>query len=70
VASDDIRISETVSIAVIFVLELWSLLPHVPQLDIEQSREWRAKLLAHARSLGAPAPLAPGSDAAEDESNA
>jgi hypothetical protein len=70
VASDDIRISETVSIAVIFVFELWSLLPHVPPLDIDQSGEWRARLLAHARSLGAPAPVAPGSDAAADKSDA
>lgn len=58
VAEDDARIAETVTMAITLFLELWMLLPHVPQVDPAQAVEWTTALLKEARNHGAPAPAA------------
>ena len=51
VAADDARIAETVTMAITLFLELWMLLPHVPQVDPMQ----RLALDDGAAGGGAPA---------------
>jgi hypothetical protein len=59
VASDDQRVHETIGIAIILFIELWSLLPHLPKLDIERARKWRAEIVAQAQARGVPAAVSP-----------
>ncbi|MBA3736394.1 MAG: hypothetical protein H0W90_14560 [Actinobacteria bacterium] len=56
VASDDAEIIQTVTMAMTFFLELWTLLPNVPPVDHAQRLEWTNKMLAEARKHGAPFP--------------
>jgi Family of unknown function (DUF5677) len=64
VAKDDARIAETVTMAITLFLELWMLLPHVPQVDARQRLEWTTAVIEQARKYGAPAPA---SAAASDD---
>jgi hypothetical protein len=54
IASDDTRIAETVTVAISLFLELWKLLPHLPQLDPMKSLEWTSRMIAEANRYGAP----------------
>lgn len=56
VASDDAEIIQTVTMAITFFLELWMLLPNVPQVDPAQRLEWTNKMIDEARKHGAPFP--------------
>ncbi len=42
--------------AITLFLELWALLPHVPQAEANQRTEWRTRMIDEARKLGAPVP--------------
>jgi hypothetical protein len=57
VASDDARIAETVTMAITLFVELWALLPNVPQADSAQRRGWTSRMLKEARRHGAPSPV-------------
>jgi hypothetical protein len=59
VASDDARIIQTVTTGITLFFELWMLLPYVPQVDAAQRLEWTNRMVAEARTHGAPFP-APG----------
>ena len=60
VASDDTRIAETVTVAISLFLELWTLLPNLPQLDPVKGLEWTSRMIAEANKCGArPAPPNP-----------
>ncbi len=64
VAADDARVAETVTMAITLFLELWMLLPHVPQVDPAPRLAWTTALMKEARRHGAPAPpSAPADDA-------
>lgn len=49
VASDDLSIAETVTMAVTLFLELWMLLPNVPQADPVQRLGWTNRLIDETR---------------------
>ncbi|MBX7450853.1 hypothetical protein GR927_22965 [Mycolicibacterium sp. 3033] len=51
-ASDSVRIVETLMMGVNFFFELWALLPHVPQVPAEQQRAWISALLNEAQEFG------------------
>jgi Family of unknown function (DUF5677) len=53
VASDDTRIAETVAGAISLFLELWTLLPHLPQVDPMRALEWTSRMIAEANKRGA-----------------
>jgi hypothetical protein len=57
VADDDARIAETVTMATTLFLELWMLLPHVPQGDPVQRLGWTNRMLEEAQRHGAPSPV-------------
>lgn len=59
VVEDDLRVHETIAMSIVLFIELWSLLPRLPQLDIEQSRRWRAAIVAQAPAMGAPPAVSP-----------
>ncbi len=63
IASDDAEVAETVTIAIKLFLELWALLPNVPQVDPVQRREWIRRIVAEAQKYGA---LSPASTAGND----
>jgi hypothetical protein len=63
VASDDAEIIQTVTMAVTLFLEIWMLLPHVPQLDAAQRLEWTNSMITEARKHGAPFPAPNASQA-------
>lgn len=56
VAADDVEIVQTVMTAVMLFLELWVLLPYVPQADPEQRLKWINSAIEEARKNGAPFP--------------
>src|SRR5947207_1486143 len=58
VAKDAARIAETVTMAITLFLELWMLLPNVPQVDQRERLKWTTALFEEARRYGAPAPVA------------
>jgi hypothetical protein len=57
VASDDAEIIQTITMAMTFFLELWMLLPKVPQVDPGQRLAWTSTMIAEARKHGAPFPV-------------
>jgi len=60
VASDDTRIAETVTGAISLFLELWTLLPCLPQVDPMKGLEWTSRMIAEANKRRArPAPPNP-----------
>jgi hypothetical protein len=59
VAEDDHRVQETIGMAIVLFIELWSLLPRLPQLDIEQARSWRVEIVKQAQAMGAPPAVSP-----------
>lgn len=63
VASDDAEIIQTVTMAITLFLELWMMLPHVPQPDAAQRLEWQNSMIAEARKHGAPFPAPTEADA-------
>jgi ribosomal protein L32E len=62
VADDDARIAETVTMAITLFLELWMLLPHVPQADPVQRLGWTNSMLEEAQRHGAPSPVPPSDE--------
>jgi hypothetical protein len=52
IASDSARIAETLTMAVNLFLELWGLLPHIPQADPEQRLRWSSSAKEEARKYG------------------
>jgi hypothetical protein len=66
IASDDTRIAETVTMAISLFLELWTLLPHVPQVDPMKGLEWTNRMIAEAEKRRAS--HAPSSPASASES--
>lgn len=54
VARDDARIAETVTTSITLFLELWMLLPDVPQVDPAQRLEWTNRMMAEAQKHAAP----------------
>ena len=56
VNSDDIEIVQTVMMAVTLFLEIWTLLPHVPQVAATQRLDWIESIIEEARRHGAPFP--------------
>jgi hypothetical protein len=54
IASDDTRIAETITMAISLFLELWTLLPHVPQVDPMKGLEWTSRMIAEAKKRGTP----------------
>lgn len=62
VASDETRIAETVTNALTFFLELWTLLPHAPVVDYVKYLEWTNTVIAEAQKHGAPTPASGLSD--------
>jgi hypothetical protein len=67
IANDSIRISETLMMALNFFVELWSLLPHVPQVPHEQILAWLSAATDEARKFGE-WPEDPGIDETDAES--
>jgi hypothetical protein len=65
VASDDAEIIQTVTMAITFFLEIWMLLPYVPQADAAQRLEWTKSMIAEARKHGAPFPSSTAADASQ-----
>lgn len=63
VASDDAEIIQTVTMAITLFLELWGLLPHVPQADAPQRLTWTNSMIAEGRKHGAPFPVPTAADA-------
>jgi len=61
-AADVVRIAETITMAITLFLELWALLPNVPQPDADELRRWRTTMLDEARKLGAPIQAASQTD--------
>jgi hypothetical protein len=59
VATDHARITETLTMAVTLFLELWMLLPNVPQADSVQLLGWTNRMLVEARKHVAPPPASP-----------
>jgi hypothetical protein len=51
-ASDSVRIVETLMMGVNFFFELWALLPHVPQVPAEQQHAWISTLIGEAQEFG------------------
>jgi uncharacterized protein DUF5677 len=70
VASDDARIAETVTVAITLFLELWMLLPNVPESDPLQRLEWTSRMTAEAQNHGAPSPAPPSAPDAADAEHA
>lgn len=54
-ATDEVRIAETIGTAVSLFLELWALLPNVPPADAQQQQAWLASLIKSAERYGATA---------------
>jgi hypothetical protein len=67
VASDDVEIVQTVMLAVTLFLEIWVLLPHVPQADATQRLKWTDAMIEEARKHGAPFPTQAAADEAEPD---
>jgi hypothetical protein len=60
IAGDVVRIVETITMAITLFLELWALLPHVPQAEANQRTEWRTRMIEEARKLARSAVCRPG----------
>ncbi len=58
-------IIQTVTMAVTLFLEIWMLLPPVPQLDAAQRLEWTKSMITEARKHGAPFPAPNAADASQ-----
>jgi hypothetical protein len=67
VASDDAEVIQTVTTAVTLFLEIWMLLPHVPQVDAAKRLEWMNSMIAEARKHGAPFPGPIAAEASETQ---
>jgi hypothetical protein len=59
IASDDARIGEIGTMAVILFLQLWKLLPKGPTLDAAQAEQWISTLAAYGQQYGVPTPTPP-----------
>jgi len=51
VASDDVRVVETVTVSVTLFLELWQLLPNLPPPDPVKSLDWANRAMAEAQRV-------------------
>jgi hypothetical protein len=54
-ATDEVRIAETIGTAVSLFLELWALLPNVPAVNAQQQHAWLSSLVKSAEKYGATA---------------
>lgn len=52
IANDSRRIAETLMMGVQFFIELWALLPNVPQASSEQKHAWISALIDEAKEFG------------------
>lgn len=59
IASDDARIGEIGTMAIVLFLQLWTLLPHGPTLDATKAEQWIAALVAYGQRYGVPVPTPP-----------